>query len=111
MKSLFRLTFVRHPFVIYKSSLQKLSSSTCNFYNTSIKKSTIYTRTGDKGTSALFNGTRRPKDDHIFETLGTTDELNAALGLAREFCDQVQNGLSEKLIIVILLLQKFYIFL
>ncbi len=43
----------------------------------------IYTRTGDDGTSALATGERRPKSDPRFETIGTIDELNAHVGLAR----------------------------
>jgi cob(I)alamin adenosyltransferase len=43
----------------------------------------IYTRTGDKGETALVDGSRVPKDAVRVAAYGTVDELNAALGLAR----------------------------
>ena len=43
----------------------------------------IYTKTGDKGTTALFGGGRVPKDDSRVDAYGDVDELNAAIGLAR----------------------------
>jgi cob(I)alamin adenosyltransferase len=44
----------------------------------------IYTRTGDKGTTALFGGTRVPKYHIRIESYGTVDELNSHLGLIRD---------------------------
>jgi cob(I)alamin adenosyltransferase len=43
----------------------------------------IYTRTGDAGETALFDGTRVAKSDSRVATYGDVDELNACLGLAR----------------------------
>ncbi|MCK5440263.1 MAG: cob(I)yrinic acid a,c-diamide adenosyltransferase [Maribacter sp.] len=44
----------------------------------------IYTKTGDKGTTALFGGTRVSKHHIRIESYGTIDELNAWLGLIRD---------------------------
>lgn len=41
----------------------------------------IYTKTGDKGTTSLFDGTRVPKDDIRIDTYGTIDELNSQIGV------------------------------
>ena len=43
----------------------------------------IYTKTGDKGDTALGDGTRRSKHDLRIHAYGTVDEANAAIGLAR----------------------------
>lgn len=49
----------------------------------------IYTKTGDKGQTALFGGKRLPKDNLRIESYGTVDELNAHIGLLRD------SGLSK----------------
>ncbi|MFV0385356.1 cob(I)yrinic acid a,c-diamide adenosyltransferase [Paracoccus sp. (in: a-proteobacteria)] len=41
----------------------------------------IYTRTGDKGDTALSDGSRVAKHDPRVEAYGSVDELNATLGL------------------------------
>ena len=43
----------------------------------------LYTRTGDSGETALFDGTRVRKDDPRVEAYGDVDEVNAWLGLVR----------------------------
>lgn len=46
-----------------------------------MKKSLIYTRTGDKGTTSLVGGARVPKTHVRLEAYGTIDELDTHLGL------------------------------
>lgn len=48
--------------------------------DSSYKKSNIYTKTGDKGYTSLYNGERRPKNSLIFDVLGTLDEISSAIG-------------------------------
>lgn len=66
--------------------------------------SRIYTKTGDKGTTALGDGRRVAKDHPRIEAVGAVDELNAALGLAiasgldaagAEILKRVQNDLFD----------------
>jgi cob(I)alamin adenosyltransferase len=44
----------------------------------------IYTKTGDKGQTALIGGTRVPKHHLRIESYGTVDELNSYIGLIRD---------------------------
>ena len=48
-----------------------------------VKLNKIYTRTGDRGTTGLVTGERRSKADTRFEAVGTVDEANSCIGLAR----------------------------
>jgi cob(I)alamin adenosyltransferase len=63
----------------------------------------IATRTGDDGTTGLLYGQRVPKDHPQIEAVGTFDELNAALGLAKATCPEearraALNAMQEDLI-------------
>lgn len=44
----------------------------------------IYTKRGDKGETSLIGGTRVPKHHIRINAYGTTDELNAHVGLLRD---------------------------
>ncbi|MDO6584187.1 cob(I)yrinic acid a,c-diamide adenosyltransferase [Salipiger sp. 1_MG-2023] len=63
----------------------------------------IYTRTGDKGETALVDGARVPKYHARVEAYGTVDELNAVIGITRLHCppemdaalSRIQNDLFD----------------
>ena len=57
----------------------------------------IYTKTGDKGETSLYGGTRVSKAAARVESYGTLDELNAFIGLAKaEISDEkVLNQLQK----------------
>lgn len=46
-----------------------------------MKKSSLYTRTGDDGTTSLVGGSREQKTSARIEAYGTVDELNSWIGL------------------------------
>ena len=46
-----------------------------------MKKSNVYTMTGDAGTTSLVGGQRVSKADVRLESYGTIDELNSFIGL------------------------------
>ena len=56
----------------------------------------IYTKTGDKGTTSLFGGTRVSKDHLRIESYGTVDELNSHVGLIRD--QDIDTGSKQALI-------------
>ena len=64
----------------------------------------IYTKTGDKGETGLFGGSRVRKDDPRIGAYGDVDELNAWIGAARSlsqnadvdgFLHKIQNDLFD----------------
>lgn len=55
----------------------------------------IYTKTGDKGETSLYDGTRVRKDSVRVESYGTVDELNSHLGFASHFVEE--EDIKEKL--------------
>ena len=44
----------------------------------------IYTKSGDKGTTGLFSGTRISKADSRLDAYGSLDELNAQVGMLKD---------------------------
>lgn len=58
----------------------------------------VYTKTGDKGTTALFGGTRVPKHHIRIDSYGTVDELNSHIGLIRD--QKISNHYKDTLIII-----------
>jgi cob(I)alamin adenosyltransferase len=48
----------------------------------------VYTRTGDRGDTALVGGKRVAKDSLRVEAYGALDELNSCVGLARVFNEE-----------------------
>ena len=60
----------------------------------------LYTGVGDRGATALFDGTMVPKDDPRVAVYGDVDELNATVGLARAA------GLPDDLDVMMIAVQR-----
>ena len=62
----------------------------------------VYTKTGDKGTTSLVNGTRVGKDDIRLEAYGTLDELSAFIAVlmdSTERFNDVFRHIQERLLV------------
>ena len=57
-----------------------------------MKLSKIYTKSGDKGMTSLIGGERVPKSDLHLEAYGTSDELNAQIGVIRTLCLEIESS-------------------
>lgn len=57
----------------------------------------IYTKTGDKGSTALIGGVRVPKNHIRIESYGTVDELNSQLGVVGDLSEsqEIKDWLRE----------------
>lgn len=67
----------------------------------------VYTKTGDKGTTSLIGGRRVPKYDVQLEAYGTVDELSAFIALLRDSIAErgvktelMENQMSNLLMII-----------
>ena len=63
--------------------------------------SSVYTKTGDKGTTGLYTGERINKSSVRVDVYGTIDEIDSVLGMARA------SVLNEEVRETIYLLQKY----
>jgi cob(I)alamin adenosyltransferase len=63
-----------------------------------MKKSSVYTKSGDKGTTGLIGGTRVMKNDIRLDAYGTVDELNSWVGVLRSYIEE--DDLKELIVTV-----------
>ena len=64
----------------------------------------IYTKTGDKGQTSLYDGTRGDKESIRVESYGTIDELNSYIGLCMHYINE-----DEKKVLFNIQRDLFYI--
>src|SRR5581483_12259787 len=66
----------------------------------------IYTRTGDRGKTSLFDNTRVWKDSVRVETYGTIDELNSVLGIIASELEVTKKPAMKKLLYIVTQIQR-----
>ena len=52
----------------------------------------LYTKTGDNGSSSLYNGSRVSKTSEYFSVLGDLDELNSHIGMSKSYWKASPDG-------------------
>lgn len=57
----------------------------------------VYTKTGDKGTTSLYDGNRAPKFIIIFKLLGEIDELSSRIGMLTVHSEKILENDDMKL--------------
>ena len=55
----------------------------------------IYTKTGDKGTTGLYDGSRTTKTSIFFDVLGENDELSSRIGLLYSTMQPIQRKIDS----------------
>lgn len=58
----------------------------------------VYTKTGDKGTTALIGGKRVKKFNDRIEAYGTVDELIAYIGLLRD--ERLSEDINDQIVVI-----------
>ena len=66
-----------------------------------IRLTRIYTRSGDKGLTALVGGARVPKESGRLEAYGTIDELNSIVGIVRSYLPDYKRRFGEDYALVL----------
>lgn len=65
-----------------------------------MKKSMLYTRTGDRGTTALVGGTRVAKNSPRVNAYGSVDELNAHVGLVHDHVSSIAGAEEDACLLI-----------
>jgi cob(I)alamin adenosyltransferase len=71
-----------------------------------IRITRVYTRTGDRGETALVGGRRIPKDSPRIVAYGAIDELNSVLGIVRTLASKERSDAGARLIEILKRLQN-----